>query len=261
MLGVLGFHAGDWLTGGYLGVDLFFVLSGFLITSILLAEHRAAGRIDLRAFWIRRARRLLPAVALLMPAIALYARFFAAPADRIRIRWDGIATLAYVANWRAIFAHRSYWDLFSAPSPLEHTWSLAIEEQFYVLWPLLVGAVLARGRNAPRRMLVVSIVLALASAIAMFVLFNPGATTRAYLGTDTRGAAILVGAALAAWMAPLDGAPKSLRAVRAIDAMALVAAAGIGFAWFRLDGRSPFLYRGGFWLTEIAALEIGRAHV
>jgi peptidoglycan/LPS O-acetylase OafA/YrhL len=256
VLGVLGFHAGDWLIGGYLGVDLFFVLSGFLITSILLAEHRGNQKIDLKAFWIRRARRLLPAVVAMMPAIGLYAAFAAAPADRNRIRWDGLATLGYVANWRAIFAHRSYWDLFAAPSPLEHTWSLAIEEQFYLLWPLIVALVLTRSKNGNRRLLFLSLLLALASGIAMLWLFNPGATTRAYLGTDTRGAAILVGAALAAWLSPLGTKSWSRRKVRLLDGVAIVAALGIGWAWTRLDGRSNFLYRGGFWLTEIGSLVV-----
>ncbi len=256
VLGVLGFHAGDFLVGGYLGVDLFFVLSGFLITSILLAEYRATERIDLRAFWIRRARRLLPAVVLLIVAVAGYARFVASPADRARIRWDGLATLGYVANWRAVFAHRSYWDLFAAPSPLEHTWSLAIEEQFYVVWPLLVAAVLAFGKRGARSLLAVSLVLAAISAALMLHFFDPGATTRAYLGTDTRGAAILVGAALAAALAPLDEDASTKAAPVWLDAIGLVAAAGLALAWARLDGREPFLYRGGFWLTEFAGLAL-----
>src|SRR5262249_46993653 len=138
VIGVLFFHD-DRLRGGYLGVDLFFVLSGFLITSLLVAEQRAAGRIDLRAFWVRRARRLFPAVLALMPAVALYAALLAAPSELATIRADALATLGYAANWRSIFAGKSYWDLFNAPSPLEHTWSLAIEEQFYVAWPLFAS--------------------------------------------------------------------------------------------------------------------------
>src|SRR4030095_6199898 len=109
LLGVLAFHAHGALRGGYLGVDLFFVLSGFLITRLLLAEHRASGTIDLRAFWVRRARRLFPALLLLMPAIGLYARFVARPNELSGIRADALATLGYVANWHAILSHRSYW--------------------------------------------------------------------------------------------------------------------------------------------------------
>ena len=267
VIGVLFFHD-DKLRGGYLGVDLFFVLSGFLITSLLVAEQRAAGRIDLKAFWIRRARRLFPAVLALLPAVALYAAIFAKPSELGRIRGDGIATLFYFANWRSIFAGKSYWDLFSAPSPLEHTWSLAIEEQFYVVWPLLSFFVLRRGKGSARGLFVVSVVLALASAAAMFFLYSAENTSRAYMGTDTRGASILAGAALGCVLGgkpkdvggPVGGAPSSYGAPRAffvrraLDVAGLVALAGLGVAWARLDGQSEFLYRGGFWLTELAVL-------
>ena len=253
VLGVLFFHADGALRGGYLGVDLFFVLSGFLITSILIAEHRTEGRIDLRMFWIRRARRLFPALLSLMPAIAIYAWIFAQPNELAGLRADGLATLGYVANWRAIFANRSYWELFAAPSPLEHTWSLAIEEQFYVVWPLLVVAVFRFARRGTRALAVVSGALALASATAMTLLYVPDDTTRVYLGTDTRGAAILAGAVLAAVLA--ESAPtRDARMVRVLDLFGLVAAVGMGAAWVLVDGKSPFLYHGGFWLTELAAV-------
>ncbi len=196
VIGVLLFHAHGWLRGGYLGVDLFFVLSGFLITSILLDEHRRHGRIDLGAFWVRRFRRLMPALLSLVPAIALYAQTLAAPSELASLRADALATLAYVANWRAIFAKRSYWQMFTAPSPLEHTWSLAIEEQFYLVWPIVVVLLLRLGRI--RAVLAASIAAAIASCVAMNLLFVEGNTMRVYLGTDTRGAAILIGAALAA---------------------------------------------------------------
>jgi peptidoglycan/LPS O-acetylase OafA/YrhL len=141
VMGVVWFHLGGrygkLVTGGYLGVDLFFVLSGFLITSVLLHELDSRGRVDFTRFWLRRARRLLPAMLSLVPAIAIYTHFLSTAKEATEIRNDGLATLGYVANWRAIFSQKSYWDLFSAPSPLEHTWSLAIEEQFYVFWPLL----------------------------------------------------------------------------------------------------------------------------
>ncbi|RYE90039.1 MAG: acyltransferase, partial [Myxococcales bacterium] len=167
LLGVLLFHADGALRGGYLGVDLFFVLSGYLITTLLLAEQASAGRIELGAFWVRRFRRLMPALLSLMPAIALHAWLLAAPGELPGLRADALATLGYVANWRAILAHKSYWDLFNAPSPLEHTWSLAIEEQFYVLWPLLVVAVLRR--RSPRFLLGVTLALLTLSVAAMLV--------------------------------------------------------------------------------------------
>ena len=126
VVGVVLFHGGH-LRGGYLGVDLFFVLSGFLITSLLLAEWRRDGRVRLGGFWVRRARRLLPALFLVMLGIGAYAALVAAPTEVARIRDDGLATLGYVANWHSIGAGHDYWALFTAPSPFEHTWSLAIE--------------------------------------------------------------------------------------------------------------------------------------
>ncbi|HSO40701.1 MAG TPA: acyltransferase family protein [Labilithrix sp.] len=250
LLGVLFFHAGGALRGGYLGVDLFFVLSGYLITSLLLGEHRATGRVALWPFWVRRARRLFPALLSLMPAIALYARFFAKPAELQGIRADALATIAYVANWRAIFSHKSYWQLFAAPSPLEHTWSLAIEEQFYVVWPLVVAFVLRR--RTRRTLLLLTLMLIVMSMVAMIVLFDPEKTSRVYLGTDTRAASILAGAALAALVAPDTTFQPST--VRKLDALGALSALGLAFAWFSLEGSSRFLYRGGFWLAELAVL-------
>jgi len=250
LLAVLAFHANGMLRGGYLGVDLFFVLSGFLITRLLLAEHRTTGRIALGAFWVRRARRLFPALLALMPALGLYAHAFARPAELASIRGDALATLAYVANWRAIFSERSYWELFLSPSPLEHTWSLAIEEQFYVVWPIVVGLVLARfGRRA---LLATALGLAALSMLAMFALFDPERTMRVYYGTDTRAAAMLAGAALAC---VLPAAPLVARAsARAVDVLGLLSMAGLGFAWSAFDGRDAWLYRGGFWLAELLSL-------
>ena len=236
--GVLLFHASALLRGGYLGVDLFFVLSGYLITALLLREQQETGRIDLRAFWVRRFRRLMPALLALVPAIAIYAKFLAEPSELASLRADALATLAYVANWRAILAKRSYWEMFAAPSPLEHTWSLAIEEQFYLVWPLLVAGVLRWGRRA---LGVVVGLLALGSIMTMLLLYEEGRTMRVYLGTDARGAAILVGAALA------------LSGVRRVPQwLAVLAFAVLAIAWGLLDGQSELLYRGGFWITELA---------
>lgn len=250
LLGVLFFHANGALPGGYLGVDLFFVLSGYLITSLLLAEHRDTGRIALGSFWVRRAKRLFPALISLMPAIALYGRYFA-KADELRgLRADAVAALAYVANWRAIFSHKSYWELFAAPSPLEHTWSLSIEEQFYVVWPLVVVVLLRTW--SPRAVRIVSVTLALASMAAMWLLFDPSQTSRVYLGTDTRAVGILAGAALSTVVSP--GTTFSPRAARALDALGVVSLAGLAVAWVMLEGQNPLLYRGGFWLTEVGVL-------
>ncbi len=250
LLGVLLFHANGALPGGYLGVDLFFVLSGFLITSLLLSEHARTGRVALAAFWARRARRLLPALVCLLPAIALYARVVAKPDELAGLRGDALATLGYVANWRAIFTHRSYWELFVAPSPLEHTWSLAIEEQFYVIWPLIVVLVLRR--HTKRAVLLLSLGLAALSMALMVALFRAADTSRVYLGTDTRAVGLLVGVALAT-IFPLDATPPP-RTGRLLDVLGLASAVGLGVAWCRLRGDSALLYHGGLWLTEVAAL-------
>lgn len=247
---MLFFHANGALPGGYLGVDLFFVLSGFLITTLLLAEHRDTGRIALSAFWVRRARRLFPALLSLMPAVAIYSQFFAKPGELQGLRADALATLAYVANWRAIFSHKSYWELFAAPSLLEHTWSLAIEEQFYVVWPLVVVLVLRRG--ASRSILVLALALTALSMAAMLALFDPAHVSRVYLGTDTRAAGILAGAALATVLSP--NTTFQTRTVRLFDVLGTASLLGLGLAWWKLSGEDPFLYCGGFWLTELAVL-------
>ena len=253
MLAVLFFHSRKALPGGYLGVDLFFVLSGYLITSLLLAEHRDTGRIALWPFWMRRARRLFPALLSLLPAVAVYAWLLAKPDELARIRGDALATLGYVANWRAIWSHKSYWELFAAPSPLEHTWSLSIEEQFYVVWPVVVMVLLRRGTKRPLLWLTrFTLAAGVLSAIAMAVMFEHGRTSRVYLGTDTRMAGILAGAALAMFLPP--GTTLAPSTARQIDRLGIVAALGLGVAWCTLPGESAFLYRGGFWLTEVCAL-------
>ncbi|HRG98742.1 MAG TPA: acyltransferase, partial [Polyangiaceae bacterium] len=256
VLGVLFFHSEGALPGGYLGVDLFFVLSGYLITSLLVAEHARTAAVALGPFWVRRARRLLPAVLALMPAIGLYCAVWAKHGELAGVRRDALATLGYVANWRAIFTNKSYWDLFAAPSPLEHTWSLAIEEQFYVLWPLACWAALRRSRRA---LLALSLALAAASVALMAWRYAPGHTARVYLGTDTRASGMLLGAALACVLTPerrLEGARGRL-----LDAGSFLALALLAVAWARLDGESPWLYRGGFLACELACLTLIAAAV
>jgi peptidoglycan/LPS O-acetylase OafA/YrhL len=237
VVGVLAFHLGH-LRGGYLGVDLFFVLSGFLITSLLLVEWEHDGRIALGAFWARRARRLLPALFLLIGAIAVYAATSPPALVPNALRGDALATLGYVANWHAVLARHGYWELFAAPSLLAHTWSLAIEEQLYVVWPLIVVLALRFGRRA---LLWTALALAAASALAMIVVHGAGDdTARAYYGTDTRAAAVLIGAALAAWRGRRHAALQ-------------LAALPLAVAWFTVAGTSNGLYEGGLALCSLAA--------
>ncbi|CAN5603928.1 acyltransferase family protein [soil metagenome] len=252
VLGVVVFHGGVWLKGGYLGVDLFFVLSGFLITSILLAEVEKSGKINLGTFWVRRARRLFPALLSLIPAIALYAWLVAKPDELAGLRGDALATLGYVANWRQVFSDKSYWDLFAAPSPLEHTWSLAIEEQFYVVWPMIVTFFLVVLRLRRRGFLVVTLVLLAVSIALALALYDPQRSYRVYFGTDTRAAAILMGAALACILGPEPIIPD--RSVRILDVSGAFAIAALAWAWMKLDGQDARLYHGGFWITELLCL-------
>ena len=143
-----------WATGGFLGVDTFFVLSGFLITSLLLNEYARDRAVSFTAFWARRARRLLPALFVVLLAVAVYAAFIADPSRLDDLRNDMFATLFYGANWRFIGSGQSYFALFTEASPLRHAWSLAIEEQFYLVWPLIVFGCLRLGkgsRRPPRR--------------------------------------------------------------------------------------------------------------
>jgi peptidoglycan/LPS O-acetylase OafA/YrhL len=261
VLAVLLFHGGH-LEGGFLGVDLFFVLSGFLITSLLLTEMRATARVGLLDFWARRARRLLPALFLLLAGVAVYAAVVAAPEELHRIRADAWATLAYVANWRFIVSGFDYFALFTAPSPLNHTWSLAIEEQFYVLWPIVMAAVLAwgrrRGRTGPgatsRRVFVVSAVLAVASAaLALTLWVATHDPTRVYYGTDTRAPSILIGATLGAFLA-WRGPARSGALRRLVELGAMVGVAVLAAAWVRLSGVN--VYRGGLLLCAVAGAAV-----
>ena len=250
--GVLLYHGGH-LLGGYLGVDLFFVLSGFLITSLLLAEWAGTGRVSLAAFWARRARRLLPAVALVLLGVALYSVVFAEPTALARIRGDALATIGYVANWRAIYAGQSYFELFTSPSPLQHTWSLAIEEQFYLLWPLLFVAIARFAkRRTPHAVLTTAVGLGAASALAMVLLHDPADLNRAYYGTDTRAFALFAGIAVAAAIA-IWGHAKDPLLRTLLELSAAMSVLVLAIMWSHLDAQSERLYVGGFALAGAAA--------
>lgn len=258
--GVLLFHGGH-LLGGYLGVDFFFTLSGFLITSLLLAAATRDGRVALGGFWARRARRLLPALVVLMLGIALYCFLVASPEQLQQVRGDAFATLGYVANWHEVFTGHNYFALFTAPSPLNHTWSLAIEEQFYLVWPLIVVGLLAWSkRSIASTVLWVSLLLAALSSVLMVVYFDPTNVSRSYFGTDTRAASILFGAALAAWLA--GHGPVRRRAPRiALELVAVLGVIVLAIAWTRLDGSSSTLYHGGFLVCGLAAAVVIAAAV
>jgi len=267
--GVLAFHGGvSWLPGGFLGVDAFFVLSGYLITGLLLAEHAREGRVRWVAFWVRRARRLLPALLVVVAAVAVGARFLLPPAELRLVRGDALSALGYVANWRMITRGGDYFADTASPSPLMHTWSLAIEEQFYLAWPVLLVGVLAVRRSAGA-VLAASALGIVASTGVMVVLAAHGASAaRLYQGTDTRVASLLVGAALAALLArePVAGA-HSRRRLRELSAdgparrrvlggLALAGAAVTAWSWTAVDGADPLLYRGGLLVAALAVAAV-----
>ena len=246
----------DLLLGGYLGVDLFFVLSGFLITSLLLAEAKGTSKINLGAFWARRARRLLPAIGVLIFGVAIFCVLFAEAEELGRIRRDAFGTMFYVANWTSIGAGQDYWSLFLQPSPLEHSWSLAIEEQFYVVWPLVFSGLLVwRKDRVERAVLVLGLVGAVAAWLLMAKLYDPADTTRAYFGTDTRAGAVLIGAALAASLKAFGHVRGRLGRI-AIELLGLAGLVTLGYMWSHLGGKTPRLYEGGFAIAEVASIAV-----
>jgi peptidoglycan/LPS O-acetylase OafA/YrhL len=197
VVAVLLFHSGfTWAAGGFLGVSTFFTLSGFLITSLLVAEHRATGALDLSRFWERRFRRLLPASLLTLLLIVVMAATVL-PEARPGLTGDVLSALLYVANWHFLFEGSSYADLFSLPSPVLHFWSLAIEEQFYLLFPLAAWWVLRHFRGSHAVLLRAVGIAFVASTIVLVLAGLLGATNFVYYATPARAAELLAGAALA----------------------------------------------------------------
>ncbi len=194
---VLADHGGiPGVSGGFLGVDVFFVLSGFLITALLLDELRRTGRIGLRAFWIRRARRLLPALIVIVLAVVA-ARDLFSPETIVALRDDAVASFFWMSNWAFVAQQTDYFSQGAPPSPLQHTWSLGVEEQYYLVWPLLVVALAAVfGARARWAVFALATAGAVGSAVAAIVMASD--VNRVYFGTDTRVQALLVGAAAAA---------------------------------------------------------------
>jgi peptidoglycan/LPS O-acetylase OafA/YrhL/LysM repeat protein len=199
-LAVVLFHAGaSWLPAGFLGVDIFFVVSGFLITSLLLSENERDDGVALGQFWLRRARRLLPVLGLVLIATTIYAALVL-PSDPIPHLRETAAAAMYVTNWDLVLRDVSYWDLFERPSQLRHLWSLAVEEQFYIVWPVLFAGIAAISSSRRLRIILLSVVVILAclSATWMAMLYEPGQdASRVYFGSDARAFTILIGVALA----------------------------------------------------------------
>jgi len=258
---VLAFHGGvAALAGGFLGVDAFFVLSGFLITSLLLAERARTGRIDLLAFWGRRARRLLPALLLLVAVVALVARWTMPREELSALRWDALAAVAYVANWRMADRDGDYFAATGTPSPLQHTWSLGIEEQFYLLWPMIVLGVLALAGRRWRGPLLAACVIGAAGSWALgAALYRPDAVDRVYYRTDTRAVALLVGCGLAVALSGREAVRSRVRRL-VIAALATVGAGMTAVLWATADGGDEWLFDTGLWVAAVAVAAV-IAHV
>ena len=243
VLAVIAYHDDyQWAKGGFLGVDAFFVLSGFLITTLLVLEYRRVSSIGLGGFWGRRARRLLPALLLVLVFVAWYTQHYVVPWERESIRNDGLASLFYVANWRFILDQQSYFSLFSAASPLRHMWSLAIEEQFYLVWPLIVLGCLRLARGATRVLAGVCVVGAIASTIAMAALYQEGDPSRAYYGTDSQAHTLLIGALLALVLLARPIGPRVRQTLAVLGPIALVV---VVIAWHSVRDTSAAYYNGG----------------
>ncbi len=238
---VLAFHLGvAWYPGGYLGVSVFFTLSGFLITSLLLREHRATGGIDPAAFWLRRVRRLAPATLLTLGGVVAGTAMGWFRTSR-SLHQELFGALFQVENWVALRADHSYADLFRSPSPVAHFWSLAIEEQWYWLWPLVTAAVVhhaARTSRPERRTAVVLGAMFVGAAVSAPLTAMFGSADLVYLATWTRSAEILAGACLAA-MVTASWAPRHAGRLAAPALIAIVVA---GFVTPSVGG---WAYAGG----------------
>ena len=248
---VLCFHGGASLVpGGFVGVDTFFVLSGFLITSILVREHGATGRIALRSFWARRARRLLPALVVMTGVVLLWAHFFARGVYP-DLGADALSVLFYFANWH-FSAGASYVNLGSSPSPFLHAWSLAIEEQFYLVWPLLVLGAFKLGLSRAK-LFVLTLLAAAGSATLMVCLYDPNLDpTALYYNTATRAQALLIGAALAIAVSLWAPAARRLRA-SLWSGLAAVGCAGVVVLSATMTISGAFTYQGGLTLVALFA--------
>ena len=280
VMAVMVYHANaDWLPGGYLGVEVFFVISGYLITLLLISEKERTSTVDMKHFWLRRARRLLPALFTLLIAITIWTSLFDRDALG-KLRGDVIAALLYVSNWYQIWTGAGY-TASNEFAPLRHLWSLAVEEQFYVVWPIVMFALLKGGTRhiagLSRWLVGVAVFITLVTALVYTSgpIGTPEVTPDAYwsiagreiskfdwsyLGTFSRAAGLLLGAAFAMVWRPVAVMRGPLRTKgHLLDVVAvlgfLILAAMVWWMWLiSPSGGNPFLFRGGFVLCAIGTL-------
>jgi len=255
VLGVIIYHlVPSSLEGGYLGVPIFFLISGYLVTYLLIQEYETHDRIDFKSFYVRRVKRLYPALVTMLLGTTAYITLFQRSL-LLNIRGTVTTNLIYVYNWFEINHGQSYFDRFNGESPFTHLWTLSIEGQFYLVWPLVVMALLLLVRNKTRSMMIL-MALAVVSAVLMAVLYDPNNLNRVYYGTDTRMFAILIGAGMAfIWPAYKlkDNISTGHRIL--LDTFGLVSLIALVYMFFTMNGQSASTYRGGmFWFTVLAAV-------
>ena len=252
VLAVIAFHEGlRAAPAGFLGVDVFFVLSGYLITDLLVARRDRLGGLGLRAFWVRRARRLLPALAVVLVVVTAAVAVIE-PEQLGALRPALVAAITYSSNWYQALHHQSYFSAFGPPAPLQHLWSLAIEEQFYLVWPLLLLAVLRIGSRRLRA--AAAWAGAAASALAMALVYVPGTDpSMVYYGTGTHATALLAGAAIALTWPLREVVTAAAGRVRQLDMLGAAGLAVLAWAVGHFSGADPVVYPAGLVLAALAA--------
>ncbi|MDU9327253.1 acyltransferase family protein [Staphylococcus pseudintermedius] len=243
----------QWLSGGFLGVDTFFVISGYLITSLLLTEYHNTGKIKLMSFWLRRVKRLIPAMLFLVMGVIVLSLIFM-PTEIQKVRADSIAAIFYVSNWWYIMQNVDYFEQF-AVQPLKHLWSLAIEEQFYLVFPIVLLSLLSFIRRL-KSIRIIFLILLVISMIAMMVLYVPNENVaRVYFGTDTRIQTLLMGVLLALVWPPFQLKAKVNRQMRTmIDTTGVVGLAILFICFKFVSETNSILYYGGFFLISTVTL-------
>ena len=291
VLAVIVYHANKlWLPGGFLGVEVFFVISGYLITLLLLAESEKSGTVSLKQFWLRRARRLLPALWVVVLGVVVFAALFQREILGT-LRGDVIAALFYGFNWFQVWVGTSYFTSFEFV-PLRHLWSLAVEEQFYLIWPVVMLVVAKFGKRRLPIVSAVFVLIAVALAVYTGVVYQPGVISTIadtpeqfmslfgqsvsrvdylFLGTITRSSGLLLGAALAIWWRPWLLQNSRAGESKLYDFVGFGGLAALAFMMWRFntviegtDGGTvgyDLLFRGGFFLTDIASVALIAAAV
>jgi peptidoglycan/LPS O-acetylase OafA/YrhL len=286
VVAVMIYHANSsWLKGGFIGVEVFFVISGYLITLLLIAEHEKSGLVDMKGFWIRRFRRLLPALFVMMTLLSVWTALFERDALG-KLRGDILAGVFYISNWYQIFIGAGY-SASNDFAPLRHLWSLAVEEQFYLIWPIVMVALLRKGSRKIADLAIYLFGAAVLVTIVVALLYNPGPINAnpenspaayweiggrfiskadaLYLSSISRSSGLLLGAAMAMVWRPVAVMRGPLRNKgRALDGLAVIGFAILAVMCWKVgfinsDGDNsadPWLFRGGFFIAGIATLMI-----